>query len=259
MAGMLKPARPDSVRSLMTALAMVIGMLPMGPSSRTEHPLGRRDRRPDFATCATLFSRAAPLSDLRAFADRNTARCDADGAHPPDRKLESHEESKPPRLLLIGLVAPGHRRRPSAKASSKAPERTGVARWTEQQAVPDRDACQARARRHQPASDAARHDPGLLQGGDLRPGQRLSEELDADIGPRQGRAGTCQRLYPALDQQLAQGKADLATATANAQLAADHRPALEHTRHVAMGVAPGRRQQERRGSLDEGRDGRGQR
>jgi len=250
--------RRDPIRPvLMTGARDGIGMLPdaIEPDRTPRWP--RRDRRPDLRHLrhAVLVPALFSLVHSR---DRNTAV--RTPTAPPSRpKADSHEESKPRRLLLIGLVALGIAGAVAAKGIvQRAQSAQEVARWTEQQAVPTVNACQARARRHQPASDAARHDPGLLQGGDLRPGQRLSEELEPRIsGSRQGRAELATIDTPTSTSSSPK-EADLATATANAQLAAVTASA-EHTRHVAMGVAPGGRQQERRGSLDEGRDGRGQR
>src|ERR1700730_10557193 len=69
-------------------------------------------------------------------------------------------------------------------------------------------------------ADPARHYSALLQGCDLRAGQRLPQELAGVYWPHV-KAGELLASIdtPDLDQQFAQAKADLATATTNAQLA----------------------------------------
>ena len=181
---------------LMTALAMIIGMLPMafalGEGGEQNAPLGRAVIGGLLvATVATLFFVPTVFSVLHSRRERQArdaatpaARTDCltgermaaeDQRHepatasppPPSRSLRRLGASAAAAAIVIALLGILQRRGHEAE----------VAQWTRDQADSDRRRHLAAARRHQTGDGAAGHRAGLVRGADLRPRQRLSERL----------------------------------------------------------------------------------
>ena len=177
---------------LMTALAMVIGMLPMafalGEGGEQNAPLGRAVIGGLLvATVATLFFVPAVFSLLHP----GSGTPETPGASHPEparlnrspwrRKITNSRHATPPprNLRRIGIIAAvaailiaafGILQRRSHEAE--------VTQWTTQQAIPTVAVITPRDRRRGAASGAARHRASLVRGTDLCPRPRLSEELE---------------------------------------------------------------------------------
>ena len=181
---------------LMTALAMIIGMLPMafalGEGGEQNAPLGRAVIGGLLvATVATLFFVPTVFSLLHARREpaatasravqpelgRLTGDLDGVGRSPSPAR---YRRAPPPRTCAgsaliaaaaaIAIAAFGILQRRSHEAE--------VAAMDAGAGDPDRRGHFAARRRRHPAPRAARHRASLVRGADLRPRQRLSEELE---------------------------------------------------------------------------------
>ena len=200
---------------LMTALAMIIGMIPMalslGEGAEQNAPLGRAVIGGlVFATVATLFFVPTVFVLIHG--------------------RKGHErEPEPAPAALTDSSAP----RPLRAHPARGRARPGGLGRGESRSFPQRarqgNRRPGRPGRHCPeagrepairGTGAAGQRPGLRGGPDLRTHQRLSEKLvhgyrrSGEEGPLMAEIDT-----PEVDQQLRQARADLATAKANSDLA----------------------------------------
>ena len=179
---------------LMTALAMIIGMLPMafalGEGGEQNAPLGRAVIGGLLvATVATLFFVPTVFSVLHRGASGRRQR----RSRPPTRtgrltgELNGRQKiTKPPHDTAAAAAksAPdrAYRRRGGDRhrgvRNSAAAQPRGRGRAMDAGAGdPDRRGDHAASRRRDAAAGAARHRPGLVRGADLCARQRLSEGL----------------------------------------------------------------------------------
>ena len=242
---------------LMTALAMIIGMIPMalglGESGEQNAPLGRAVIGGlVFATVATLFFVPTVFAFVhRHDPSRSVAMVDQNGhrSHgPPNphaapaQRHEAYTAQQRDRLgsrirlvlwiLLIlalilavwGIVSRLHGALGTEQAHTAGGARHGHRR-------PSRSSSGAGDELVLPGIVH-----GLHRGADLCAHQRLSQSWYTDIGTHVKKGQLLAEIEtPEVDRQLSQAQADLATAQANLALVADHQRALAGAAHDTLG------------------------
>ena len=211
---------------LMTALAMVIGMLPMalglGEGGEQNAPLGRAVIGGlVFSTIATLVF--VPVVFSLVHGRRTPARAGCRPATPIRSscpcKLSHHLAASV--RCVIGVARAGRRLPPWWSAASRpATRRPSSSRSGRGQAVPTVSLVATKDDRRRAAGTAGPH-RSLVARADLRPRERLPEELERrHRRAGEGRPGAGRRSKrPDLDQDLRQAKAQLAVARSNLALA----------------------------------------
>ena len=220
----------------MTALAMIIGMVPMalglGEGGEQNAPLGR-------AVIGGLLVRDGRHAVLRAGGLRRAARPPAARAPPATepawpRMSDRRSRARSASTLIRAAAAlarcrwswsPCCSRRAVVAAlwgiSTRARALTTLTRETADLAVPTVAVTQPDEVGGPAGSDAARQRAAVHRRRDLRAHQRaISSSGYADIGSRVKKGQLLAEIdTPEIDQQLLQARADLATAEANAKLA----------------------------------------
>ncbi len=205
---------------LMTALAMIIGMVPMalglGEGGEQNAPLGRAVIGGlVFATVATLFFVPTVFSLIHG--RRSTRMSDQKS---PRRHRATAADAQARRYALIAVAVAlmlaiwGIVSRLSARNALEHQAASAAAGHGARPRSPNAGPAADRAR-------AARRRAGLLRGADLRAHQRLPQGLAYRHRHAGDRRASCwpRSIRPEVDQQLRQAQADLATAQANYELA----------------------------------------